>query len=316
MGLFLGIDTSNYTTSLSLYDTASNQIMQQKKLLPVREGSLGLRQSDALFQHVKQLPALSQALWEMAPGKTLTAIGVSTQPRRQKDSYMPCFLAGESLAVSLGAALDAPVYRFSHQEGHVAAALYGSGHLDWMKRQFIAFHFSGGTSEGLMVYPEENRFRIQRIAGSLDLKAGQAVDRVGVMLGLPFPAGAALEALAAKSSRTFKVKPVMKGCDCSLSGVENKFRDMLSRKEAPEDIARFCLTFLSETLAEMTGAILKEYGSFPLLYAGGVMSNQYIRAQMEDRFGGIFCPPCYSGDNAAGVAVLAAQASQEDSHVG
>lgn len=316
MGLFLGIDTSNYTTSLACYDTTSGQLIQQKKLLPVQEGSLGLRQSDALFHHVKQLPALSGELWKAVSSKELTAIGVSTQPRRQEDSYMPCFLAGQSLAESLGAAMNIPVYGFSHQEGHVAAALYGSGHLDWMEKQFIAFHFSGGTSEGLMVYPEGKRFRIQRIAGSLDLKAGQAVDRVGVMLGLSFPAGPALEALAAQSSRTYKIKPVMKGCDCSLSGVENKCRAMLAQKEAPEDIAKFCLQFIGETLSAMTAAILKEQGTFGLLYAGGVMSNQYIRAQIESRFGGIFCPPCFSSDNAAGVAVLAARAAGEVLHVG
>lgn len=311
MSLYLGIDTSNYTTSLALYDSESGQIRQQKKLLPVKDGALGLRQSDALFHHVKQLPILAQALFTEAEGKKIAAIGVSTQPRRREDSYMPCFLAGESLARTMGAALQVPVYTFSHQEGHVAAALYGSGHLDWMDQTFIAFHFSGGTSDGLLVKPDGKRFFIDQVSGSMDLKAGQAVDRVGMMLGLSFPAGPELEKLAAQSEKKNKIKAVMKDCDCSFSGVENRCRTMLEKGESPCDIARYCLDFIAASLSAMTEKLLERYGDLPLLYAGGVMSNQYIRQIIETRFGGVFCPPIYSADNAAGIAVLAAKMAQE-----
>ena len=309
MGIFLGIDTSNYTTSMALLDWESGKIMQQKKLLPVENGKLGLRQSEALFQHVRQLPDLASLLFDTRT--PLSGIGVSTQPRRQEDSYMPCFLAGESQARTLGAALQIPVYPFSHQEGHVAAALYGSGHLDWFDRPFLAFHFSGGTSECLLVRPDRHRMDIQKITGSLDLKAGQAVDRVGKMLGLPFPAGPQLELLAEQSTKKFSVKPVMKGCDCSLSGVENRCRFMLEKGERPEDVARYCLDFLVVSLSRMTELLLEKYPGYPLLYAGGVMSNRYIRQVIESRFGGVFCPPAFSSDNAAGIAVLAARMAQE-----
>lgn len=311
MSLYLGIDTSNYTTSLALYDGKSGQIQQKKKLLPVKEGALGLRQSDALFHHVKQLPDLAQALFAEVGERKIAAIGVSTQPRRRDDSYMPCFLAGESLAKTMGAAFSLPVYPFSHQEGHVAAALYGAGCLSWMDKPFIAFHFSGGTSDGLLVRPDGKRLQIEQIAGSLDLKAGQAVDRVGLMLGLSFPAGPALEQLAAQSEKNYKIKPVMKGCDCSFSGVENRCRSMLEKGESPCDIARYCLDFIAASLSGMTEKLLEQYGPYPLLYAGGVMSNQYIRRIIEQRFGGVFCPPVYSSDNAAGIAVLAAKMAQE-----
>ena len=311
MSLYLGIDTSNYTTSLALYDGKSGQIQQKKKLLPVKEGALGLRQSDALFHHVKQLPDLAQALFAEVGERKIAAIGVSTQPRRRDDSYMPCFLAGESLAKTMGAALSLPVYPFSHQEGHVAAALYGAGCLSWMDKPFIAFHFSGGTSDGLLVRPDGKCLQIEQIAGSLDLKAGQAVDRVGLMLGLSFPAGPALEQLAAQSEKNYKIKPVMKGCDCSFSGVENRCRSMLEKGESPCDIARYCLDFIAASLSGMTEKLLEQYGPYPLLYAGGVMSNQYIRRIIEQRFGGVFCPPVYSSDNAAGIAVLAAKMAQE-----
>ena len=277
----------------------------------MKEGALGLRQSDALFHHVKQLPDLAQALFGEAGERKIAAIGVSTQPRRRDDSYMPCFLAGESLAKTMGAALSLPVYPFSHQEGHVAAALYGAGCLSWMDKPFIAFHFSGGTSDGLLVKPDGKRLQIEQIAGSLDLKAGQAVDRVGLMLGLSFPAGPALEQLAAQSEKNYKIKPVMKGCDCSFSGVENRCRSMLEKGESPCDIARYCLDFITASLSGMTEKLLEQYGPYPLLYAGGVMSNQYIRRIIEQRFGGVFCPPVYSSDNAAGIAVLAAKMAQE-----
>ena len=311
MGLFLGIDTSNYTTSMALFDSKSGKLIQQKKLLPVEKGMLGLRQSEALFQHVRQLPELAALLFNGQPSVKLDGIGVSTQPRRREDSYMPCFLAGYSQAGTMGAALKIPVFPFSHQEGHIAAALYGSGHLDWLNGPFLAFHFSGGTSEALLVSPDGVRMDIQKVAGSLDLKAGQAVDRVGQMLGLPFPAGPQMELLAEQSSKKFSVKPVMKGCDCSLSGVENRCRSMLEKGEQPADIARYCLDFLLSSLCGMTMALLEQYPKYPLLYAGGVMSNRYIRQEMESRFGGVFCPPVFSSDNAAGVAVLAAQVARE-----
>lgn len=307
MGVFLGIDTSNYTTSVALFHTKSQRLVQQKKLLSVPDKALGLRQSDALFQHVRQLPELVQLVWSQEPETVLSGIGVSTQPRRRQDSYMPCFLAGISQAKTLACVLRIPWYPFSHQEGHVAAALYGSGHLDWLDRPFLAFHVSGGTTEGLMVTPDGSRMQIQKIAGSLDLKAGQAVDRVGKMLGLPFPAGPQLEELAQQSDKEFVVKVARKGCDCSLSGVENQCRAMLERGAAAADIAKYCLVFLAESISAMTKAVLDQYGNYPLLYAGGVMSNQYLRQVLQQRFGGVFCPPVFSSDNAAGIAVLAAR---------
>ena len=310
MGVFLGIDTSNYTTSMALWDTGSKKLIQRKKLLAVREGALGLRQSEALFQHIRQLPDMAAELCENLTG-SLSGIGVSTQPRRRKDSYMPCFLAGESQARTMAAVFHVPLFSFSHQEGHIAAALYGSGHLDWLQRPFLAFHFSGGTSEGLYIRPKGKWIEIERVAASLDLKAGQAVDRVGQMLGLPFPSGPRLEELASRSQRSFSVRPIIKGYNCSLSGVENRCRTMLKNGESPEDIAQYCLVFLTESICAMTEALLQQYKSVPLLFAGGVMCNRFIRQNVEQRYGGVFCPQLFSSDNAAGVAVLAARAAQE-----
>lgn len=308
MSAFLGIDTSNYTTSAALFDSEANTIIQSKKLLPVKAGGLGLRQSDAVFAHVKQLGDMVQNVFDEYR-EEITAIGVSTRPRDIDGSYMPCFLVGEMAANCLGAALKAPVLPFAHQQGHVAAALYSAGRLDLFRERFIAFHLSGGTTEALLVEPSAERIiRCTKIGGSMDLKAGQAVDRVGVMLGLPFPAGKYLEELALKSDRKFKIKPVMKGTECCLSGVENKCRKMLENGEKPEDIALFCLKSVEAALCGMTDSTLSEYGKLPLVYAGGVMSNRIIRNTIENKYGGIFAKPEFSSDNAAGIAVLAAEA--------
>lgn len=308
MSAFLGIDTSNYTTSAALFDSEANTIIQSKKLLPVKAGELGLRQSDAVFAHVKQLGDMVQNVFDEYR-EEITAIGVSTRPRDIDGSYMPCFLVGEMAANCLGAALKVPVLPFTHQQGHVAAALYSAGRLDLFRERFIAFHLSGGTTEALLVEPSAERIiRCTKIGGSMDLKAGQAVDRIGVMLGLPFPAGKYLEELALKSDRKFKIKPVMKGTECCLSGIENKCRKMLENGEKSEDIALFCLKSVEAALCGMTDATLSEYGKLPLVYAGGVMSNCIIRNTIENKYGGIFAKPEFSSDNAAGIAVLAAEA--------
>lgn len=311
--MFLGIDTSNYTTSAALYDLSANEIIQRKKLLPVKEGELGLRQSDAVFAHVKQLGEIFETLIN-GNRYNIDAIGVSTRPRDIDGSYMPCFLVGEMVSKTLSSVLKIPRYDFSHQQGHIAAALFSAGRLDLINEKFIAFHLSGGTTEALLVTPDESRIiKCEKVAGSADLKAGQAVDRVGVMLGLPFPAGKYLEELALLSTAKFKIKPTMKGSECCLSGIENKCRKMLDSGEKREDIALFCLKSIEAALCGMTDALIAEYGKLPLIYAGGVMSNKIIRKTMEEKYFGIFAMPEFSSDNAAGIAVLASIAARKRS---
>ncbi len=306
MSIFLGIDTSNYTTSLSLYDTASNQVEMEKRLLPVKPGQCGLRQSDAVFLHVKQLGELAKTLFART-GSTPQGIGYSAFPRRVEGSYMPCFLVGEMSAALLANAFSLPVYAFSHQEGHIAAALYSAGALDWLDTQFYAFHVSGGTTEGLLVSPGEPGLQVQRICATRDLHAGQVIDRVGVMLGLDFPCGPALERLAGGYTQKMKVRPVLKDGDCCLSGIENQCQALLKKGETKEYIARFCLESVLAAVAGMTRWMLEQYGKKPLVYAGGVMSNRMIRSTLEREFHGLFAQPEFSSDNSAGIAVLAAR---------
>lgn len=218
---------------------------------------------------------------------------------------MPCFTVGLNTAKCLSAALDIPLCEFSHQAGHVAAAVYSSGHTELFEREFIAFHVSGGTTEALLVRPDEEKLlHIDIVGRTLDLNAGQAVDRVGVAMGLSFPAGAELEKAALESRKTFKLKPCVKGTDCCLSGIENKCLDMIKSGESKCDVALFCLDSVAAALEKMTENILKKYGRLPLVFAGGVMSNSIIRQRFTKEFGAYFAEPAFSADNAAGTAYL------------
>lgn len=297
----LGLDTSNYTTSAALFD--GQQVTQAKRPLPVRDGELGLRQQEAVFHHVVHLP---EVLEQLLDGQTdIDFIAASSRPRQVEGSYMPCFLAGYGAARQLAAALGVPVYAFSHQQGHVAAAALGSGKIEWLNRRFLAFHLSGGTTDALLVEPDEQEIcRCTLVGGSLDLKAGQLIDRVGRMLGLPFPAGPALEQLALQAQGQYKPKVPVKDGYCHLSGVENQCRAMKDSGAPDAEVALFCIKQVEAALVGMTQWVLRQFGELPLLYAGGVMSNSLIRESITAQFGGVFAPPAFAADNAAGIALL------------
>lgn len=302
---YLGIDTSNYTTSLALYNSEDNSVIQSKKLLPVKTGELGLRQSDALFHHTKQLPELFKELFKGVASE-IKAVGVSVKPRNAEGSYMPCFLAGESVATAIASANNIPLYKTSHQVGHILAALYSANKLDLVKSPFIAFHVSGGTTDCLYVEPDENEIiKISEIGTSLDLKAGQAVDRVGLMMGLDFPCGKELEKIALMSDKDYKIKTILKDSNCCLSGIENKCRKMLDDGEEKCNVAKFCLDSIYSAVSAMTDYALSEYGNLPIIYAGGVMSDKIIQHKLSEKFSAFFAEPEYSCDNASGVALFA-----------
>lgn len=302
---YLGIDTSNYTTSAAVYVSEENRVYQAKKLLPVKDGELGLRQSDAVFHHTKQLPEMIEQLCGEYGRVSPDAVTASARPRNAEGSYMPCFLVGEGFARSFAALNGITVYDTSHQVGHILAALYSTDRLGLVNERFIAFHVSGGTTDCLLCEPDkEDVLRITEIASSLDLKAGQAVDRVGVMLGLHFPCGAELEKLAAEADKHIKVKPVIKDGSCCLSGVENKCAAMLKNGETPQNIAAYCLDFIAGTIIAMTDDAIEKYGRLPLVFAGGVMSDRLIADKIISRYeDAAFAQPQFSCDNAAGVAI-------------
>lgn len=309
--VFLGIDTSNYTTSFAAADMDGNIIANLKKPLAVAQGGCGLRQSDAVFAHIKNIPELSGIIGELLCGRAVAAVGVSAKPRRAEGSYMPCFLSGEAAASAAAAACGARLYRFSHQEGHIMAALYGSGHCELADgKTFAAYHISGGTTDLMTAAADTDGFEIQRIGGTLDLNMGQAIDRVGVFLGFSFPAGREMEAaaLAYGDGPRTKARVSVSGVSCNLSGLQNLAENEMNKYGSAGRTAAFVFDFCLATIEKMTDALTERCGGMPILFAGGVTGNSIIRASLEKKYGAFFAPPEYSSDNACGAALLARRA--------
>lgn len=297
----VGFDTSNYTTSVAFFDGRS--VVNSSRLLDVKPGELGLRQSDAVFAHVKRLPELAHKLFDNQDLSSIRAIGVSTRPRAVEGSYMPCFLAGISAAETMAAAIHVPCYEFSHQQGHIAAALWSAKRMDLMEQPHLAWHLSGGTTELLLVEPEGRNVKATVIGGSSDISAGQVVDRTGKLLSLQFPAGKALDTLSSQVEKPefFKVKT--KDLHFSLSGVENKVTAFSQNHEA-EETAAYAMRSVVDVIFRTTMEARKQYPGLPMVFSGGVASNSMLRKHCE-AFDCVFAEPALSTDNAAGIAVLA-----------
>jgi N6-L-threonylcarbamoyladenine synthase len=307
--VLLGIDTSNYRTSLCLVGEDGQIVAEAKRLLQVKEGKRGLQQSEAVFQHVMNLPELSEQLslfdWQVA------AVCASGKPRPADRSYMPVFKVGEGLAKSLAVFLQVPCYLTTHQEGHIAAGEHTAKARPEQNR-FLAVHLSGGTSEILVCTRHEAGYAIEKIGGTVDLHAGQLIDRVGVALGLPFPAGPALEQLAKQAEGSFRVPSAVDGLAFSLSGPEASLSRTIKQGEVPApEIARAAEQCIANTLEKALRNALEAGFPKEILIVGGVAANQYIRERLVKRLehpavnGKLyFCDPVYSGDNAYGVAML------------
>lgn len=303
---YVGFDTSNYTTSAAVCDAEGRIIANIKEGLPVRDGERGLRQSDAVFAHTKNLPIVSDRLRDAIKDLEPVAVAFSATPRMAEGSYMPCFLTGKVAAHAFAAADDLPIYETAHQNGHVMAAMYSSGAEARLNEgRFLAFHVSGGTTEALLVTPGSSDLDVELVGATNDINAGQAIDRIGVMMGLRFPCGAELERLASGyKGRIEKREICVRNCNCSLSGVENIAKRIYEESTDREKTAAFVFDFICRTLIEMTSQIMDKYGTMPVLFAGGVMSNKLMRAAITERFEAYFAQPEFSADNAAGVALI------------
>jgi len=307
MSAVLGIDTSCYTTSAALVSVEGELLGSARRLLTVGEGERGLQQSQGLFQHVKNLPDMIGQVMQGAP--QICAVCASVRPRPAEESYMPVFRAGESQARAAAALLRVPFYPVSHQEGHVRAAMVDAG-ID-AGRPFLALHLSGGTTEILLA----DQGRLTLLGGSLDLHAGQLVDRTGVRMGLGFPAGPALEKLAMQAAPQGLLGVSIKGTSCNLAGAENKIERWLAQGElSREQIAAEVFDFLCRTIERMIENACEATGARQALLAGGVASSTLLRGMLNARAKKRrlncrlhYAHPELSGDNAVGVALLGAE---------
>ena len=298
----LGIDTSNYTTSLSVCE--DGEIIRNVKLpLAVKSGEVGVRQNDAVFLHTLNLPKAFDMLdFDI---KNISAVGYSDRPRNAEGSYMPCFMCGQSAASIVSDTLGVPLYKNSHQEGHIKAAVYSSKMPDYEK--FYAYHLSGGTLELLLVKYDGITYNCEISGKTLDVTAGQMIDRAGVMLGLAFPCGAALEALANGNGKELPdIKVSVNGTNCNLSGLQNKAEELYKNGAEQSLIAAYVIEFIKKTIDKMTENAMKEE-KLPLLFSGGVSSNKNLKEYFTKKYGAYFAIPEYSADNAAGTALITYQ---------
>ena len=321
--MFLGIDTSNYTTSMAVIDKDRKRILDKRIVLPVPKDQKGLQQSTAFFYHVKNLPILCKECFTEVDRKKIQSIAVSDRPRPDTASYMPVFLAGVSVADSISYALGIPCLKTTHQEGHLIAGLWSAG-LEAAER-IIGAHLSGGTME--IFYAEKKQehpicFEIVPIGRSLDISAGQLIDRIGIRLGLPFPCGAHMEKIAAKCDHQGKI-PILfenknsipsavKDCDVSFSGAETRAIEML-RKGLPEEIvARELEKCIAKSLEKVLKRAIGQTMIKDVLLMGGVAANKYIRDRLSIKLGHpsigarlIFPKIEHCSDNAVGVGLIA-----------
>lgn len=316
MNYYLGIDTSCYTTSLALLDETGKIHADLRKILQVKSGGRGLSQSEMVFQHTRNLPDLFDELTRSLQRQmaSVVAVGVSAYPRPQPDSYMPAFLVGTGYARVVAGLLDAELVNLSHQENHIGSGLRSAGGP--YGQEFLALHLSGGTTEIVNV----NLTDIQNIQTTIlgeteDLHAGQFIDRVGVALGLSFPAGPELESLALASTSPLRIPFTVRNLNVSFSGPETHVQRLIANGNPPADIAAGTLKCIASAVSCILREASLQTGLTEILVVGGVSENIYIRnfllqSLANEKIKLFFTEPSYSRDNATGAAFWAQRRTQ------
>ncbi len=307
--IFLGIDTSCYTTSVAAVDENGNLVSHKRRILSVAEGERGLRQSEAFFKHINNFPELYKDLLLNFDPKDIAAVCVSTQPRGLTNSYMPVFFAGRRLAESIAMSLNVPLFATDHQQGHIQAATYG---VEMPKDKFCAVHLSGGTTEVLLVKETETEYKAKIIAATKDINAGQLIDRLGVKMELGFPAGKEVDKRACLYKDAKIVLPISATFDgCNFSGTEAAAIREYENGAKIDAVCEAVMSSITRTLAKMVGGAAYYAGVGDVLMAGGVSSSEYLRKflpiYLEKKGMNVnlkFSPVEFSSDNAVGVALL------------
>ncbi len=304
MSIYLGIDTSNYTTSVAARGHADADFRQ---IIDIKEGMRGIRQSDGVFVHLKELPRLFDKL--EIDMKRVRGIGVSVRPRDIEGSYMPVFTAGESFAKVIAKSLGVPLFEYSHQDGHIMAGIFSGDHEELIKGEFTAVHLSGGTTEILNCEYKNNRFNAEICGGTRDISAGQLIDRIGVKLGMKFPCGKGMDALSLTCQEpAMKLKTSVLGGYINFSGMETKLLGMTENTDGAL-IAKSALLFVGKSLAEAINSQKPKR----VLFVGGVASNTLLREYLTENIAAktYFASPSLSRDNAVGIAELCRRKCEE-----
>ncbi len=309
--IYLGVDTSNYTTSIALVDDQKKIVLEKRKLLEVQKGKRGLRQSEAVFLHMRNISEILEDIENEGFKHKIGAVCASTKPRPIENSYMPVFQVSKTLGQTIAKFLDVPFYETSHQEGHIMAGIWSSKfpELD----RFISVHLSGGTTEFILTEQRKGGFSEKVIGGSQDLKAGQFIDRIGVAMGLKFPCGPSFEQLSKKGAKGRLIIPSsVKDNLISFSGPETMAQRLIYQKERESDIAIAVLHCIAKSIEKALLNIINQTNIYHILLVGGVASNEYIKQYLLDRLSPknihlFFCLPKYSLDNGVGVALLGRQ---------
>lgn len=305
----LGIDTSNYTTSIALIDEKGNLLFDRRKVLAVKRGERGLRQSDALFQHISNMPILFGEIAHLLVEHRIKIVSVSNRPRPIEGSYMPVFKACQSFGKTIAYSLNCEYKEFSHQENHIEAAKWSTQQT--LGDEFIAVHISGGTTEILEVRNNPTGgYYTQIVGGTSDISAGQFIDRIGVKLGLPFPAGKDMDELAKTADGDMHLSISVKDTYMSFSGPETMANKFVDQNTAPNLIAKAIFQCIGYALKEAIVNCCCKLKLNEVLLVGGVASSQYIRnflmkSLMDHNIKPYFSDSKYCTDNAVGTALLA-----------
>lgn len=306
---YLGIDTSAYTTSIAIIDDYGKLITDYRQVLNVNKGKRGLRQQEAVFQHINNIPILINKLEKEVDFNDIIAVASSIKPRNIESSYMPVFKVGQMQSHVLSKVLKVPYKKFSHQDGHIAAGLFS---IKKQFNKFLALHISGGTTELLKVEENEDYYNCEIIGGTKDISAGQLVDRIGVKLGLEFPCGKHLEKISKNGQKDVFRYPInTNGTWINFSGAETHFSRLINEsKFSIEDISKNLFFCIGKVLKDIIKNAILTYKIKDIIVIGGVASNSTIRhILMEDiadkGIGNVYFPePKFCTDNAIGIAYL------------
>ncbi len=313
--LVLGLDTSAYMTSMALVDETEQLIWEKRLLLPVKPGSLGLRQSEAVFRHMQHLPCLMQEAAFSIGGRKIGTVSAAVRPRPARDSYMPVFTVGKNFGMFLAQGMGLSFFATSHQEGHLVAGLWSTGLVS--TGRYLVLHLSGGTTDILAVSEKlPGALAVKQVGGGADLKAGQFIDRIGVALGLGFPAGGELEKLARRGvDGAIRLPVAVEKTMISFSGPASCAERLLQRGCPAADLARAVEVCIADSLAGAVLAVSDLARYQFLLLVGGVAANGHIRCRLEKQLPAhlplVAAAPPFAGDNAVGVAVQACRQMQK-----